>query len=325
MIETNHAFAELGGLLKERFGILLTSDQCKSLVEEARGMTIRWQADEHALVRLARERLEYDASTGLFRWIIRKRGALAGWFAGATGTKRARWIKIDGVQHQAHRLAWAIANGAVPAVIEHIDGDRGNNRLENLRPRFRHSTRASKSMADLTVDGLRLKEADFWRRVDDSGGPDECWPWTGALTVRGYGRFSYANSLHPSAHRVAFALSNGFFPEAVCHACDNRRCCNPNHLFGGTATLNNSDRDEKGRQAKGTDFPMAKITDDQARAIVAEYEAGGISQRSLASRYGVSHTTVGAVVRGELWKHATQQRWQVYGPGSGGQSDKEVA
>jgi hypothetical protein len=44
VIETNHAFAELGGLLKERFGILLTSDQCKSLVEEARGMTIRWQA-----------------------------------------------------------------------------------------------------------------------------------------------------------------------------------------------------------------------------------------------------------------------------------------
>ena len=44
MIETNHAYAELGGLLKERFGILLTNDQCKSLVEEARGMTIRWQA-----------------------------------------------------------------------------------------------------------------------------------------------------------------------------------------------------------------------------------------------------------------------------------------
>ncbi len=44
MIETTHAYAELGGLLKERFGILLTSDQCKSLVEEARGMTIRWQA-----------------------------------------------------------------------------------------------------------------------------------------------------------------------------------------------------------------------------------------------------------------------------------------
>lgn len=43
-IETNHAYAELGGLLKERFGILLTNDQCKSLVEEARGMTIRWQA-----------------------------------------------------------------------------------------------------------------------------------------------------------------------------------------------------------------------------------------------------------------------------------------
>jgi hypothetical protein len=44
VIETTHAYAELGGLLKERFGILLTSDQCKSLVEEARGMTIRWQA-----------------------------------------------------------------------------------------------------------------------------------------------------------------------------------------------------------------------------------------------------------------------------------------
>lgn len=43
-MEEAHAYAELGGLLKERFGVLLTSQQCRSLVAEAKGMTIRWQA-----------------------------------------------------------------------------------------------------------------------------------------------------------------------------------------------------------------------------------------------------------------------------------------
>ena len=42
--ETNHAYAELGGLLKERFGLLLDVTECQALVRVAEG----WR--DHRLV-----------------------------------------------------------------------------------------------------------------------------------------------------------------------------------------------------------------------------------------------------------------------------------
>lgn len=79
-------------------------------------------------------------------------------------------------------------------------------------------------------------------------GPDECWPWTGAVTGKGYGKISLAYR-HRNAHRVAFELWHGPIPDGllVCHRCDNRPCCNPAHLFVGTAKDNAEDMMAKGR------------------------------------------------------------------------------
>lgn len=38
----------------------------------------------------------------------------------------------------------------------------------------------------------------------------------------------------------------------VCHTCDEPRCVNIDHLWKGTALLNNQDRARKGRSAKST-------------------------------------------------------------------------
>jgi hypothetical protein len=82
------------------------------------------------------------------------------------------------------------------------------------------------------------------------GAPDECWNWTGAkLKSGGYGAFRL-DGLTLRAPRVAWALTHGGESPGqlfVCHRCDNPPCCNPRHLFLGTAKDNTDDKDRKGR------------------------------------------------------------------------------
>lgn len=42
-------------------------------------------------------------------------------------------IKIDGKHYFTHHLVWAFHNGRWPIEIDHIDRDKLNNRIENLR------------------------------------------------------------------------------------------------------------------------------------------------------------------------------------------------
>lgn len=96
--------------------------------------------------------------------------------------------------------------------------------------------------------GKRIPFLDrFWSQVEIMGN-DECWPWMGAK-VGAYGRFTIKHNYQEYAHRVAYEL--GYHKQAgelyVCHHCDNPVCCNPSHLFLGTARDNVMDSVDKGR------------------------------------------------------------------------------
>jgi len=78
---------------------------------------------------------------------------------------------------------------------------------------------------------------------------DDCFEWRGGKS-EGYGR-KHFNGRTQFTHRIAWEWANGPIPEGMCvlHTCDNRACCNPNHLFLGTKGDNARDMCSKGRHA----------------------------------------------------------------------------
>lgn len=82
----------------------------------------------------ARELLVYDPDTGSFCWRVSRGRARAGQVAGTVNPIGYRQINFDGQYHYAHRLAWLIAHGQMPeGMIDHVNGERDDNRLANLR------------------------------------------------------------------------------------------------------------------------------------------------------------------------------------------------
>lgn len=66
---------------------------------------------------------------------LKKLEVLAGSAAGTVAKGGYIKVSIDGKQAYAHRVIWELEVGPIPRgmCIDHIDGNRSNNRLDNLR------------------------------------------------------------------------------------------------------------------------------------------------------------------------------------------------
>lgn len=72
---------------------------------------------------------------GKLYWKTNRRGgAKAGDRAGCSNSFGYRQIMIGGKWYKEHRLVWELLTGKAPEQqLDHLDGDRSNNRIENLR------------------------------------------------------------------------------------------------------------------------------------------------------------------------------------------------
>lgn len=156
---------------------------------------------------------------------------------------------------------------------------------------------------------MKTIEDRLWRKVQKVG-PDECWPWRGAHGPSGHGQiFNGKDGLRlEMAHCVAWASVNGPIPKGlhVCHTCDNPPCCNPAHLFLGTAKDNLRDAIQKGRfkflkPRPGEANHRAKLTWPMVDEVRRAY-ASGENLSDLSRRLGLARSTLRDVVKGRNWR-----------------------
>jgi hypothetical protein len=151
----------------------------------------------------ARERLDYDPLTGAMRWKHDPKQSRS-WNTRYAGTEPPsldaygyRRLSINDRPYKVHRLAWLMVTGDWPPhQIDHINGDRADNRFANLRP-------ASKS----------LNGANAKRRTDNTIGLKGVrWDkrrnhWTATIQVNGkklhLGRFESPETAHAAYLRAA--------------------------------------------------------------------------------------------------------------------------
>jgi hypothetical protein len=149
---------------------------------------------------------------------------------------------------------------------------------------------------------MKSEARRFWEKTEQR--ECGCIEWTASLNGRGYGQFRPARQRkNVTAHRYSWVLANGEIPKGlcVCHACDNRKCVNPEHLFLGTLADNSADMVSKGR-GKGANRagilnPRRKLTEIEVEAI----RHSTASLRSLADAFGIGKSQVHRIKKGMSW------------------------
>lgn len=154
--------------------------------------------------------LGYSQETGEFTWKARPGSAR---FNAQHAGKRAGHVAKDdgyvviglgGKLHKAHRLAWLIATGEAPAVdVDHIDGNRANNAIANLRLATRSQNLANSFRPEKSTSGFK---GVSWRNRSK--------PWVAHIKHQGksifIGSFASAEEAHAAYVQKAASLFGPF-------------------------------------------------------------------------------------------------------------------
>jgi hypothetical protein len=135
-------------------------------------------------VDLLNELFEYDKETGDLIWkVCKARRVKVGDIAGypqSTGYKR---LKINAKDYLVHRIVFLMHKGYLPKTIDHINGDRLDNRIENLRAVTANQNQHNRKLNSNNTSGFK---GVSWCKRDNK--------WKAAIKLEGkkinLGRFN---------------------------------------------------------------------------------------------------------------------------------------
>jgi hypothetical protein len=135
---------------------------------------------------------------------------------------------------------------------------------------------------------------------------DECLLWPFAVRGGRPGEGGYpALAQRGYAHVLLCEIVHGAKPaprHEVEHLCGTKLCMNPRHVAWALHRDNCARRTEHGTQTIGTRHGMAKLTDEDVRAIRRVPRVYGTG-RALAEQYGVTSSMIWRIRNRLAWKH----------------------
>jgi hypothetical protein len=135
----------------------------------------------------------------------------------------------------------------------------------------------------------------FWEKVAKSN-PESCWNWSGSVSPLGYGRIKVGGKKGAAvpAHRVSAVLCGLLQDDTahVLHSCDNRLCCNPEHLFIGSHQQNMADMADKKRNRTPRPGNGRQKLSDADRTEIMRLVKQGINKSDVSRRFNVTPTRI---------------------------------
>lgn len=120
----------------------------------------------------------------------------------------------------------------------------------------KQTSASSLVMAGVVGSKMPAHKVDIKERLERNSVKEPmsgCWLWLGSVNHQGYGKMTMRiNSVrgYSTAHREAYRAYRGEIEEGkmVLHQCDVASCCNPDHLYLGTASENQKDRFQRSKR-----------------------------------------------------------------------------